>query len=222
MQAPIRSLIEKFHEQGRKKCCVVVTGAGATSISWILEIPNASRTLLDGAVPYHRNALALYLGMKEGPEKFVSVEAVTMMAKQAYNRAVSFENHNDGGSTSTKSDERQPLGVACTGTIRAGYEKQGPHHAFVAVYFKNSTSSSSDNSNSNDSKDYSCQVYHLDMAKNKRTRVEEEQLVSSLIIHAASLPMLSLDSQAINLFTLSTALNLIAGDVLTCPAIQPK
>jgi nicotinamide mononucleotide (NMN) deamidase PncC len=62
-----------------------VTGGGATTLATLLNVPGASRTVLETCIPYHPNALADFLGFV--PTQSCSAETARAMAQRAFDRA---------------------------------------------------------------------------------------------------------------------------------------
>ena len=59
-----------------------ITGGGASLLSELLAVPGASRTLLDGSIPYAEQALADLLGTP--PEQAASQATARALAMAAY------------------------------------------------------------------------------------------------------------------------------------------
>jgi nicotinamide mononucleotide (NMN) deamidase PncC len=132
---------------------LVVSGGGSRAIAELLEVPGASRTLLEAVVPYCEEALIAWLGGR--PETFCSAGAARAMAMIAFRRAWEYE----GG--------RHPAaGVACTASLATDRPKRGPHRAHLALQTARRTA-----------------TWSLQLKKGRRSRAEEEQLVGRLLIN---------------------------------------
>jgi hypothetical protein len=105
--------------------------------------------------------------------RLVSKEASIAMAKKAYERTI---NHNLATTPEEEGDVRgirslvSPfvMGIGCTAALVSNYKKKGPHEAFISIWNKVSVS-----------------TFHVSLEKDVRTREEEDQVVSSLIINAS-------------------------------------
>jgi nicotinic acid mononucleotide adenylyltransferase/nicotinamide mononucleotide (NMN) deamidase PncC len=89
------------------------------------------------------------------PESFVSDQTAQAMAVQAYRRARRLSDHT------------QCIGVALTATIATDRTKRGKHNCRIAVHDHQGV-----------------RTFGLTLAKGRRTRTEEEQIVSRLLLHA--------------------------------------
>lgn len=118
MDAKLREAIEGIHASPTK-AVIAATGGGAQALAWLLGVPNASRTVLEIAVPYADAALTEFLGRTPSP--VVSKDVAMEMAQLAFERA------------SHLSDDLSATGVGATATIRTQREKRGEHRCFVAL-----------------------------------------------------------------------------------------
>jgi nicotinamide mononucleotide (NMN) deamidase PncC len=103
---------------------IATAGAGHSLIGWLLDIPGASRTVLEAILPYSREAMVDLI--ESVPDKSVSVDTALAMATTAYRKA------------NKQSDF--PIGIACTATIRTVEPKRGDHRAIIIAYDKENTS----------------------------------------------------------------------------------
>ncbi len=153
MDAEIQDLIRQIHASPAQ-AVVVVTGGGAQSISRLLTVPGASRTVLEVLVPYSERALTDFLG--ERPHQVVSVETAGAMSRQAHRRAVEL----------TEADV--PLvGIGCTAAIATDRPKRGPHRVHVARCTADSVI-----------------TYSLELTKGLRDRMGEDTLAGLLVVRA--------------------------------------
>lgn len=136
------------------QAALVVSGAGSLALAWLLGVPGASRTVLEVTLPYSYSAFERFIGFR--PRQFVSVETAQIMAETAYRRA-----------RLLAVDGLPSVGLACTATIVTDRPKRGEHRAHVAVW---------------DERGVAC--YVLVLAKGRRDRTGEEEVVSRLIIYA--------------------------------------
>ncbi|MDZ7619819.1 MAG: CinA family protein [Patescibacteria group bacterium] len=136
---------------------MALSGGGTRALAELLEVPGASRTLLEAVVPYSRPALLRWLGGR--PDRFCSARTARAMAMVAFCRA--------GRLTEPGTDRL--LGVACTAGLATDRARQGEHRAHVAVQTDEATA-----------------CWSLHMAKDRRSRREEEQLVAALVLNAVA------------------------------------
>lgn len=133
---------------------LAVTGGGSAAIAQLLEIPGGSRTLLEAQIPYGRKALIQFLGAE--PEHFCSASTARALAATAYLRALKLREADD-----------PVAGVACCASLASDPPKKGAHRCHVAVQDKHST-----------------RTLSLELAKGRRERRGEEQVVGGLTLAA--------------------------------------
>ena len=155
----VGDLVELIHA-APAVAVVAVTGAGSAALAWLLAVPGASRTLLEGTVPYARSALRALLGAD--PADHVSRETAIAMARAARARAEMLGAEDHAGVP--------VIGLACTATIATDRAKRGAHRCWVAA----ATAGGVD-------------TYGLVLEKGARARADEEALVSRLVLHALAL-----------------------------------
>jgi len=153
MPVPLRQLVEKIHASPGK-VVLAISGGGSRAISELLEVPGATATLLEAAVPYSEPALIAWLGGRV--DQFCSARAARAMAMAAFGRACRY-------------DRQQPVGVACTAALATDRPKAGPHRAHCALQTASTTA-----------------AWSLELAKGRRSRAEEEQLVSRLLLNVVA------------------------------------
>ena len=151
MDPTIRETIDRIHEHNIKTV-MMVSGVGSRALAWVLEIPGASRTLLEGTIPYSASSLSNVLGTTT--EKAVSETTAFSMARTAYKRAVKL-----------RENDTAVIGIGCTGAITTNRERRGINHAFIAIW---------------GARGQTCT--HLELEKGLRTRPEEEEAVSRFLI----------------------------------------
>ncbi|NLE39714.1 MAG: hypothetical protein GX621_16975 [Pirellulaceae bacterium] len=133
-----------------------LSGGGARAVSALTEVPGASRTLLEAIVPYSHRSLVLWLGGY--PDQFCSADTARRMAMMGFLRALELE------------ETDVPLaGVACTASLATNRPKRGDHRAHVAIQTTSFTA-----------------VRSLVLRKEKRTRAEEERLISRMVLNATA------------------------------------
>jgi nicotinamide mononucleotide (NMN) deamidase PncC len=135
---------------------LAVSGGGSRAIAELAETPGASRTLLEAIVPYCETAMLEWLGGR--PDHFCSSRVARSMALAGFNRARKFDY------TATAL-----AGVACTAGLATDRPKLGPHRAHVAVQTASRTA-----------------AWSLELDKGRRSRLDEERLVSRMILNAVA------------------------------------
>lgn len=151
MDAELRALVQRIHDSPTQ-AAIVVSGAGAQAIAWLLGVPGASRTVLEASVPYARPAMVDYLGHE--PAEYASAETAVALADAARERAL---RQHEG--------DAPAVGLACAATIATDRPKRGEHRAFVALATSEGTS-----------------VATLVLEKGARDRDGEEDTVSRLVL----------------------------------------
>ncbi len=131
----------------------VTAGAGTQALSDILGIAGATRTLLEAIVPYNTSAFDEFLG--KTPDQYVAADTARRMAGRAYTRARWLD-----------SGPAPVAGLSCTATIVTDRPKQGEHRAHIALWRPESITS-----------------LEIQLDKGARTREEEEDVVSRLILN---------------------------------------
>ena len=147
----IQNSIERIHECD-VKIVLSVSGAGTKALSWLLEVPGASNSLLEANVPYSQKSMTSLLNSI--PENFVSSSTSLIMAEQAYRRGVKLRSSNN-----------KIVGVSCTAAISTSRKRKGNNQAFISFW-----------------SDSIRNTVHIKFMKGKLTRREEEELVSQSII----------------------------------------
>ncbi len=133
---------------------LAASGGGSRAIAELCERPGASRTVLEAIVPYCEGAMIAWLGGR--PEQFCAPQTARAMAAAALHRA---QKYGSSGS---------PLaGIACTAALATDRPRRGPHRAHVALQTAARTA-----------------TWSLELAKGRRSRAEEEDLVSRLMLNA--------------------------------------
>jgi nicotinamide mononucleotide (NMN) deamidase PncC len=119
MEPTQQALIEALHKSPGH-CVLALTGGGAGAAAMLLEVPGASRTVLEVVVPYHEQALTEFLGRR--PEQFCSAATSREMAVRAHARA------------QWLAPGVRVAGVACTATLATDRPKRGEHRFHIAVH----------------------------------------------------------------------------------------
>jgi len=135
---------------------LVLTGGGSNALADLLAVPGASRTVLEAVVPYSEGAMIDFLGGR--PDRFCSPQTARAMAMAAFHRALRYGGGNDANA-----------GISCTASLATDRPKRGDHRAHLALQTATTTV-----------------TWSLQLAKQRRTRLEEERLVSRLALNAVA------------------------------------
>lgn len=189
MDAILQSTVGKIH-QTPHKVVLVTTGAGTMAQAWLFGVAGASRTMLEAQVPYSRQSFIDLIGRE--PDKYVSGKAARLLAGNALRRAGQL-----AGSVQYPISAKVPLiGVSCTGAIATDRPKKGLHHAYVVVWTESEIVQ-----------------HYIQLDKDQRSRLEEEDLVSRIVLNAVasacgindqvSLPLRETDHHQVKTYSLS-------------------
>jgi nicotinamide mononucleotide (NMN) deamidase PncC len=148
--------IERIHASGHQ-LVLSVTGGGSGAIAALLEVPGASATVLEAVVPYAAAALEQWLG---GPaDHSCSERTARAMAMAAFERA----------RTLSHADPRTLRGIGATASLATTRPKRGAHRVHVAWQSAEFTA-----------------VASCELTKGERTRAEEEQVATRLVLDAVA------------------------------------
>ena len=118
----VRNLIQAIHDSPTR-AMIVTTGAGSQALADLLAVGGASRTLIEGLIPYSNASFDDFLGLP--PAQYVAPDTARLLAGRAYTRARQLE-----GTIS-------PLvGLACTAAIASDRPKRGVFHRRLDVIRK--------------------------------------------------------------------------------------
>ena len=154
----IPDLVKEIHSKP-EKAVVVVTGAGISALGWLFDQGGASRTVLEGLVPYSIKSLDEFVGVEA--ETHVTRDEAVRMADSAYERALKLR---------ADDDDSLVIGVSCTATIATDYEKRGTHRAALAL---RTASRRTD--------------FFIEFDKGARDRIGEEDVTSRLVLNLMAL-----------------------------------
>lgn len=122
-----RSMVEAIHDS-KTMLVLAVAGGGNAVITDLLDVPGASRTIIEIRVPYATAAMAALLA-KDDDEPFgdatigaVSHTTAETMAEACLSRARELDPENQA-----------LIGVACTAALVTDRPKKGDHRAHIAV-----------------------------------------------------------------------------------------
>jgi Cytidylyltransferase-like len=178
LTAALHTLILAIHA-AETRAMLVVAGAGSQALADLLAVGGASRTVIEGLIPYSQPAFVDFLGQM--PEQFVAATTARLLAGRAYTRGRWLE-----------PETPTVVGVACTAAIASDRPKKGEHRAYLAVWQPEQVV-----------------TYSLQLAKGARDRAGEEALVSRVLLNALAAACsleqrLALDLQAADQLTVET------------------
>jgi len=151
-----QQLISALHASGRK-AALAITGGGSGAIGELLRVPGGSRLLIEAQVPYDALALAAFLGF--APAQACSSDTAIAMARSVRARAARLVPSTGVGVGTDL------VGLGATAALVSDRPRKGEHRFHIA--FANSA-----------------QIAHCTcvMAKGRRDRAAEEDLVSRAIV----------------------------------------
>ncbi len=79
-------LVQQIHDTPTR-IVLAITGGGSRAVSDLLEVPGASRTLLEAQIPYTAESIIAYLGAR--PDEFCSERTARALAMAAFLRGAS-------------------------------------------------------------------------------------------------------------------------------------
>ena len=155
-----QQLIAGLHTSGRK-AALAITGGGSGAIAELLRVPGGSRLLIEAQIPYDAQALARFLGF--APAQASSADTAIAMARTARARAASLAPANSDGGAELVA--RDLVGLGATAALVSDRPRKGEHRFHIA--FANAAG-----------------IAHCTcvMAKGRRDRAAEEDLVSRAIV----------------------------------------
>ncbi len=148
----VRETVQAIH--GCETMAVIATaGAGAAALRWLLGEPGSSRTVLEALAPNSPAAMIELIGRE--PQQFVSKDTALLMAQAAFERALRLR-----GACGPP-----VVGVGCTAAVATDRARRGDHRCHVAVW-----------------SDTGASVSSLELEKGRRSRAEEDDVVSRLLL----------------------------------------
>jgi nicotinamide mononucleotide (NMN) deamidase PncC len=136
---------------------LAVTGGGVASISDLLSVPGASRTVLEATVPYAASALSDLIGYS--PVQTVASETAEAMATACLERAKQLA-----------AADMPIAGVACTAALTTDRLRSGDNRAWIAVATPQGVRSS-----------------HVVLEKGMNDRAAEDRIVSDAVLRAIAI-----------------------------------
>jgi hypothetical protein len=150
-----QQLISTLHGSGRK-AALAITGGGSGAVGELLRVPGGSRLLIEAQIPYDALALAAFLGF--APAQACSSDTAIAMARRVRARVARLVPPNTEGGTDL-------VGLGATAALVSDRPRKGEHRFHIA--FANAAG-----------------IAHCTcvMAKGRRDRAAEEDLVSRAIV----------------------------------------
>ena len=159
----IRRQVAAIHDTPQQ-AVIAVSGAGTAAVAWLLGVGGASRTILEVAVPYGRQAMQEFLGFE--PEQSAAAATARQLARQCYRKARRQIDADRDADRDTAGDY-PAVGLACAAAIATDRPRQGEHRAYIAAWDAAAVT-----------------TYSLRLHKGLRGRAGEEELVSRLLLRA--------------------------------------
>jgi len=155
-----QQLISTLHGSGRK-AALAITGGGSGAVGELLRVPGGSRLLIEAQIPYDALALAAFLGF--APAQACSSDTAIAMAQSARARAARLVPPKTEGGTDLVGPDL--VGLGATAALVSDRPRRGEHRFHIA--FANAAG-----------------IAHCTcvMAKGRRDRAAEEDLVSRAIV----------------------------------------
>src|SRR5712672_3585926 len=155
-----QQLISALHASGRK-AALAITGGGSGAVGELLRVPGGSRLLIEAQIPYDALALESFLGF--APAQACSSDTAIAMAQSARARAARLVAPKTEGGTDLVGPDL--VGLGATAALVSDRPRKGEHRFHIA--FASSAG-----------------IAHCTcvMAKGRRDRAAEEDLVSRAIV----------------------------------------
>ena len=163
MQTPDPVALVAALSAAGSRVVIVSTGGGARAIAQLVTTPGASAVVLDGLVPYAREAVDVVLGGSQ--ESYCSPRTARRLAMKAWQRCVDYG-----------APPAQAIGAAVVASLRTRTPKRGAHRVITAVQTLATTAAA-------------C----LELEKDARSRDDEEDVAAALMLSqlaAAAAPRL--------------------------------
>ncbi len=154
-------LIRQIHDTPTQ-AVFAIAGGGSRVIAELLEVPGASRTVLEAVVPYAAKAMSAWLGSR--PERFCTAHTGRMIAVASFERARQFAEPRQGEDSLAL--WRRLAGLGCTASLVSDRPKRGPHRVHVALQTAERTATRS-----------------LVLEKGRRRRPEEEAVAATMVLN---------------------------------------
>lgn len=151
-------LVQRIHN-APPRVVLAVTGGGSGAISQLLEVPGASRTVLEAIVPYANASLEQWL--KARPEHYCSARTARAMACAGLWRAQQL--------TADEPDGTPLAGIGATCSLASDRPKRGDHRIHVAWQSMHVTN-----------------TVTVTLSKGARDRAGEEEIATRMVLNATA------------------------------------
>jgi nicotinic acid mononucleotide adenylyltransferase len=159
-------------EETKPLVCLAIAGGGAHAIATLAATPGASSVLLEGTLTYDRSSFHSYVQQQQqqqrlrrpddnsgggGDFKYVSSEAAHLLSKAALERALRYR----------PKQQSHCVGVGASSALASSKPNRLSRGHIVATH--------------SDGRQWEC---YIQLASNKRTRLEEDEVLSRLILES--------------------------------------
>ncbi|MGW8256781.1 MAG: CinA family protein [Thermoguttaceae bacterium] len=155
MTNSVDQIVQQIHDSPTR-IVLAISGGGSRVIADLLEVPGASRTLLQAIVPYSAQAMIDFLGTR--PDEFCSARTARAMAMKAFLLACKLGQSNIN-----------VAGLACSAGLITDRPRKGPHRIHVVLQTADITA-----------------TWSLELLKGRRCRAEEERIAGQLLLSAVA------------------------------------
>jgi len=179
----VDQLVQQIHD-APTRIVLAATGGGSRTIADLLEVPGASRTLLEAFVPYSAEAMIDYLGSR--PDEFCSSRTARAMAMAAFlhARKLAQSDATSGATTPLCATAGLPssvvptvaqsrvadlAGLSCTAGLVTDRPRRGSHRIHVALQTAALTA-----------------TWSVELLKDRRSRPEEECIAGRMLLNAVA------------------------------------
>jgi nicotinamide mononucleotide (NMN) deamidase PncC len=162
MTLSVDQLVQQIHD-APTRIVLAATGGGSRAIADLLEVPGASRTLLEAFVPYSAEAMIDYLGGR--PDEFCSSRTARAMAMKAFLHARKLCQSD----AALSAHGGNIAGAACTAGLVTDRPRRGTHRIHVALQTAALTA-----------------TWSLELLKERRSRPEEERVAGRMLLNVAA------------------------------------
>jgi hypothetical protein len=205
MSGSSAKLLKKIYSgTPRNVFSLTTTGGGVGALSWTFTVPGASLSVMNANVPYSTSSLECFI-QSTSSESFDGAcneaTAVAMAEKSRQLAASTFLREND----LTTVANANIFGVACTAALVSDRPKKGQHRCHVAVATETHITS-----------------YTVTLHKGHRTRVEEDDLCSHVLLNAIAASSSIADSDEANEYRALLEASLSGADDNIVKSIKEK
>eukprot|EP00612_Vaucheria_litorea_P002947 CAMPEP_0171462112 /NCGR_PEP_ID=MMETSP0945-20130129/6285_1 /TAXON_ID=109269 /ORGANISM="Vaucheria litorea, Strain CCMP2940" /LENGTH=420 /DNA_ID=CAMNT_0011988583 /DNA_START=169 /DNA_END=1428 /DNA_ORIENTATION=+ len=165
MPSDVSTIVNEIYQKSPPpRLYICTTGAGGMAISWLMGVPGASASIQEAIVPYSYPSLENFSKLDNESFGLCSKSASVSLAEESYKRSLEISIAEFGLSQSAI---ERSIGIGCSAAIASVRPKKGLHRCFISA--KNSKGIS---------------TFSMNLSKGQRSRIEEEEVVSKLMIKA--------------------------------------